>query len=89
MTTTTTKTLRLRWLRLKRHLGDGPTRRHAYAAAPYHAIRSSADHGTRGIASSASTALPRTLPGRQTWRGPVFALLALSLLALASVAPAV
>jgi hypothetical protein len=87
MTTTTTKALRLRWLRFKRHLGDGPTRR-AYAAAPYHAIRSSADHGTRGIASSANMALPRTLPGRQTWRGPVFALLALSLLALASVAQA-
>ena len=86
MTTTRMKTLRLRWLRFKRHLGTGPTQRRP--PAPYHSIRSSADHGTRGIASSADIALPRTHPGRQTWRGPVFALLALSLLMLASIGQA-
>jgi len=86
----TTKTLRLRWLRFKRHIGPAPVRRRRANASALrnHSHFSSADHGTRGLASSASTALPRTFPGRQTWRGPVFALLALSLLALATVAQA-
>jgi len=63
--TTSRKTLRLRWLRFKRHLGAGPTQRRARARALYDHLRiSSADHGTRGFASSADMALSRTLPAQ-------------------------
>ena len=53
---TTTKTLRLRWLRFKRHLGSGPTyRRHPDGSTrrEQHDDIGSAVHGTRGLASSA------------------------------------